>query len=162
MWTLEVHFWWGVQSARRGVFHSYWLNPLNAANSDPTSWKCGLVRGPHRCPKIPAQDTWCSAYLWLHRAKHLFTAENCTLQELALWKWRSRTMQKHIALRKILLLKDKFSSIYSNVLTPFLNSLIWNWIKIIKKISAIRKYFGLPIYPMKPSAGLSNLVKIIL
>jgi hypothetical protein len=20
----------------------------------PTSWKCGVVRGPHRCPKIPA------------------------------------------------------------------------------------------------------------
>jgi hypothetical protein len=28
--------------------------PLNATNSDPTSWKCGVVRGPHRCPKIPA------------------------------------------------------------------------------------------------------------
>jgi hypothetical protein len=27
--------------------HSYWLNHLNAAKSDPTSWKCGLVRGPH-------------------------------------------------------------------------------------------------------------------
>jgi hypothetical protein len=28
---------------------------LNAANSKPTSWKCEVVRGPHRCPKIPAQ-----------------------------------------------------------------------------------------------------------
>jgi hypothetical protein len=38
-----------VQPSRRGVFLSYWLN---AANSDPTSWKCGVVRGPHRCSKI--------------------------------------------------------------------------------------------------------------
>jgi hypothetical protein len=30
--------------------------PLNAANSDPTSWKCGLG-GPHRCPKIPTRHT---------------------------------------------------------------------------------------------------------
>jgi hypothetical protein len=37
---------------KKGVFLCYWLN---AANSDPTSWKCGVVRGPQRCPKIPAQ-----------------------------------------------------------------------------------------------------------
>jgi hypothetical protein len=30
--------------------------PFHAANSDPTSWKCGVVRGPHRCPKIPTDD----------------------------------------------------------------------------------------------------------
>jgi hypothetical protein len=33
---------------------SYWLNHLNAANSDPTSRKWGVVRGTHRCPTIPA------------------------------------------------------------------------------------------------------------
>jgi hypothetical protein len=43
----------GVQPARTGVFLSYWLN---AANSGPTPWKCGVVRGLHRCPKIPALD----------------------------------------------------------------------------------------------------------
>jgi hypothetical protein len=49
--SIGVHFWWGVQPARRGVFLSYWLNYLNAANSDPTSLKWGgIVRGP----KIPA------------------------------------------------------------------------------------------------------------
>jgi hypothetical protein len=43
-----------VRPARRGVFLSYWLNHLNAANSDPTSRKCGVVRSPHTCLKIPA------------------------------------------------------------------------------------------------------------
>jgi hypothetical protein len=49
---------WGPAGEKGGefdppwVFLSYWLN---AANSDPTSWTCGVVRGPHRCPKIPAQ-----------------------------------------------------------------------------------------------------------
>jgi hypothetical protein len=38
------------------VFYSYWLNHFNAANSDLTSCKCGLVRGPQRCPKIPAHE----------------------------------------------------------------------------------------------------------
>jgi hypothetical protein len=44
---------WGPLPLEKGggVFISYWLN---AANSDPTSWKCGVVRGPYRCPKIPA------------------------------------------------------------------------------------------------------------
>jgi hypothetical protein len=34
------------------LFISYWLI---AANSEPTSWKCGVVRSPHTCPKILAQ-----------------------------------------------------------------------------------------------------------
>jgi hypothetical protein len=34
---------WGPPLAK-GVFISYWLI---AANSDPTSWKCRVVRGPH-------------------------------------------------------------------------------------------------------------------
>jgi hypothetical protein len=48
----------------KGVFLSYWLN---AANSDPTSWKCGVVRGPYGCPKIPAQ-TWQAVFppQWLN------------------------------------------------------------------------------------------------
>jgi hypothetical protein len=43
---------WAPPPREKGVFISHWLN---AANSDPTSWKCEVVRGPHRCPKIPAQ-----------------------------------------------------------------------------------------------------------
>jgi hypothetical protein len=39
------------------MFLTYWLN---AANSDPTSWKCLVVRGPHRCHKIPALVSPCS------------------------------------------------------------------------------------------------------
>jgi hypothetical protein len=42
MCGLGVHFWCGVQPARRGVLLSYWLNRLNAANSNPTSWKWGV------------------------------------------------------------------------------------------------------------------------
>jgi hypothetical protein len=38
---------WGP-AGEKGVFLSYWLN---AAKSDPTSWKCGVKRGPHRCSK---------------------------------------------------------------------------------------------------------------
>jgi hypothetical protein len=63
MWTLGVHFWCGVQPSRGEVFLSYWLN---AANSGPTSWKCGaqVVRGPHRCPKISAlYSTACTLYI---------------------------------------------------------------------------------------------------
>jgi hypothetical protein len=37
---------WGP-AGEKGVFLSYWLNHLNAANSDPTSPKWGVVRGPH-------------------------------------------------------------------------------------------------------------------
>jgi hypothetical protein len=57
--SIGVNFWCGVQPARRGVFLTYWLN---AASSDPTSWKCVVVRCPHRCPKIPAlvgTSTYC-------------------------------------------------------------------------------------------------------
>jgi hypothetical protein len=52
--------WAPPPPSRRGVFISYLLN---AANSDPTSWKCGVVRCPHRCLKIPAQVL--GSY-WLH------------------------------------------------------------------------------------------------
>jgi hypothetical protein len=34
----------------------YFAIYLNAANSDPTSLKCRVVRGPHRCPKIPTLE----------------------------------------------------------------------------------------------------------
>jgi hypothetical protein len=54
MWSPLLLWGSAGEKGGGGVFISYWLNNLNAANSDPTSWKYGVVRGPHRCPKIPA------------------------------------------------------------------------------------------------------------
>jgi hypothetical protein len=41
---------WGPPSRKGGA---YFL----LVNCKPTSWKCGVVRGPHRCPKIPTLTT---------------------------------------------------------------------------------------------------------
>jgi hypothetical protein len=40
---------WGPAIEKEGVSFQW----LNAANSNPTSWKCGVVRGPHGGPKNP-------------------------------------------------------------------------------------------------------------
>jgi hypothetical protein len=69
MWTLGVPFWCGVHPARRGVFLSDWLNHSNSANSDPTSWKCEVVRGPHG---LGWSRKWIFFYLRLSR--HFFVS----------------------------------------------------------------------------------------
>jgi hypothetical protein len=59
---------WG-QPLEKGVYCiSYWLI---AANSNPTSWKCGVVRGPHRCSKIPVQAALCCTVLYVYCCKIL-------------------------------------------------------------------------------------------